>query len=58
MGLTISSSSALSMSMLLLLDMHDLNEVLFLKVRFLFLLLASSVPSTVIVPFTTIYVSL
>ena len=39
-------------------DMHDLNEALFLKNSFLSLFLISSSPSTVIVPFTTIYASL
>ena len=39
-------------------DMYDKNERLFLKFRYLFLLLASSTPSTVIAPFTVIYASL
>ena len=39
-------------------DMHDLNEVLFLKDSFLSLFLFSSSPSTVVVPFTRIYTSL
>ena len=35
--------------------MHDLNGALFLKVSFIFLLLASLVPLTLIVPVTAIY---
>ena len=35
--------------------MHDLNGALFLKISFLFLVLASLSPSTVTLPFTTIY---
>ena len=35
--------------------MHDLNGALFLKSSFLFLMLASLVPLTDIIPFATIY---
>ena len=38
-------------------DMHDLNGALFLDTYFLFLLLATLVPSAVIVSFTIIYAS-
>ena len=44
-----SISSALSMNVLLIFDMHDVNGALFVKVGFSFLLLASLVPLTVIV---------
>ena len=37
------------------LSMNVLNRALFLKVSFLFLLLAPSIPETLILPFTTIY---
>ena len=53
-----SRSSALSKNVLLIFDMHDLNGKLFLKVSFLFLLLASLLPLTLIPPFTTIYESI
>ena len=53
-----SRSSALSINVLLIFDMHDLNEALFLKVRFLFLFLALLSPSTVIALFTMIHASL
>ena len=38
--------------------MRDINEALFLKVGFLFLLLLELVPVTLIIPFTTVYASL
>ena len=58
MGNTVLRSPALSINVLLIFDMHDLNGALFLKINFLFLLLASLFPLTVILPFTTIYISL
>ena len=53
-----SRSSAMSIIALLIFDMHYQNGALFLKVSFLFLLLALAVPSTAISAFTTIHVSL
>ena len=44
--------------MLLVFDMHDLNGALFLHVIFLFHLLPSVMPVTLIDPFATIYASL
>ena len=57
-GITISRSFALSINALLIFDMRDINEALFLKVGFLFLLLLELVPVTLIIPFTTVYASL
>ena len=45
-----SRSSALSIILLLIFDIHDPNGALFLKSSFLFLLLSLFVPVTVIVP--------
>ena len=56
-GIAISGSSALSIRLLLIFDMHDPNVVLFLNVSFLSLLLASFVHVTLILAFTTIYAS-
>ena len=53
-----SRSSALFTSILSVFDMHDRNGALILKISFLFVISASSSPSTVIVPFITIYASL
>ena len=53
--MTTSRFSALSINVLLIFVMHDLNGALFLKVRFLFLLLVLLVPVTLILLFTTIY---
>ena len=39
-------------------SLHDLKRVAFLKINFLIILLAFLVPSTVTVPFNTIYTSL
>ena len=47
-GIAISRSLALSMNMLLVSNMHDLNGALFPKVGFLFLLLSLLVPATLI----------
>ena len=58
MNLTISRSSALSINVSLIFDMHDLKGALFVKVSFLFLFSALLSPSTVIIPLTTIYASL
>ena len=55
--MTIPRSSALSMNVLLIFDMYDLNGILFLKTNFMFLLIPLSVPETVIFPFKTIYLS-
>ena len=44
--------------MLLIFDMHDITGALFLKDSFFFLMLSILVPATVILHFTTIYVSL
>ena len=57
-GMTISRSCGLSIDLLLIFDMHDLNGALFLKVSFLFLVLALLPPVTIILPFTTIYATL
>ena len=57
-GITISKSSALFINAQLIFDMHDLNWTLFLKISFLFLVLSSLSPSTIILPFTKIYASL
>ena len=54
----ISRSSALSINMLLIFDVHDLNGALFLKISFLFHALTLLSPVTAILPFTTIYASL
>ena len=51
-------SSALSTNVLLIFDIHDLNGTLFLKMSFLFILLASLVPLTLMLPYTTTYASL
>ena len=53
-----SRCSALSMNVLLIFDMCDVKEALFLKVSFSFLLIASLVPLTLTLPFTTISASL
>ena len=45
-------------NVLLIFNMHDLNEALFLMISFLFLVFSWLSPSTVILPFTTIYASL
>ena len=50
-------SSALSINKLLTFDMRNLNEAIFLRVTFLFFLLALSVPVTLTLPFKTIYAS-
>ena len=55
--ITISRFSALSINVLLIFDMHDLNWST-INVSFLFFLLALLVPATVILLFTTIYASL
>ena len=58
--MTISRSSALSINVLLIFEMHDLNGALFLNTTF-FSALSFSVPAAAkrsIFPFTTIYVSL
>ena len=52
------TSSALSINILLVFNMHERNGTLFLKVRFLFPPLALTVPTTVILPFIIIYASL
>ena len=52
--MTIFRSSALSINELLIFDMRDQNGALFLKVSFFLALLS---PSTVILPFTSIYAS-
>ena len=49
---------AISRSSAFLFGMHDLNGVLFLKVSFLFLLLALLVCGSAISSFATIYASL
>ena len=46
-----SRSSALSIHVLLIFDMYDLNRTLFLQINFLFLVLSSLSPSTLILPF-------
>ena len=46
------------MNVLLICDMHDMNGELFLKVSFLFLLLALLVHVIPNLPFTAIYASL
>ena len=57
MGITTSKSSALSMNILLIFEMHETNGALFLEANFLsYVSLFGSV--TVIFPFTTIYASL
>ena len=48
--MTISRSSSLSVNVLLIFDIHELNGV-FLKLSFLFLLLALSVSVALILPF-------
>ena len=53
----LSRFSALSKNVLLIFNMRGLNGALFLKVSFLFIMLASLVPLTLILPFTTIYTS-
>ena len=53
--MTISRPFALSMYVLLIFDMRDLNGALLLKASFLFLLLALLVPVTLIIHFATIY---
>ena len=53
-GMIISRSSALSVNVLLISDMHEVNGTLFLKVRILFLSLASLVPSIIIVYFAEV----
>ena len=58
MAIEISRSSALCINVLLIFYMYDLNGALCLEINFLFLLLASLSPLTVIVPFKTIYASL
>ena len=59
-GITISKSSALSMSVLLIFKMQPINGVLFLNDYFkcLFFVLLLLPPPTVIVPLKTIYASL
>ena len=52
--MAISRSSALSVNVLLIFDMHDLNVAILLKVRFSFLLLASLEPPTITVTFRAI----
>ena len=56
-GVTMSKSFALSMSELLIFEMEEVNEVLFLKANF-FLQFATFGSATVIVFLTTIYASL
>ena len=55
MEIAISRSSAMSRNAFLIFDMSDINGVLFLKVRFLFLSLTSTVYGTGIVPFMAIH---
>ena len=50
-------SSALSINVLLIFYMHDLNGALFLKIRFLFLVFSTS-PQLFFLPFTIAYASL
>ena len=57
-GMIMARSSALSINVLLIFDMRDLNGLIFLNVSFLFLLLTGLVPSTFIIPLRTIYASL
>ena len=45
----------MSMNVFLIYDMHDQNEALLLKVSILSVQLFALVPSTVAVPFTTVY---
>ena len=52
----ISRSSALLINVLLIFDIHDLSGRLFFKIGLLWLALSSLSPSTVILPFTAIYV--
>ena len=54
--ITISRSSALSTNVLLIFDMHDLDKALFLKISFLFLVLASLSPLKLILPFKAAYI--
>ena len=56
--MTMKRSSAFSVYVLLVFDIHDPNSALFLKVSFSFLQSASLVPVTLILSFTTIYASL
>ena len=51
-------SSALSINVLSIFDLRDLNGLIFLNVSFLFLPLTGLVPSTVIIPLRKIYASL
>ena len=46
------------MNVQLIFDMHDLNGTLFWNISFLFLVLSSLSPSTIIIPFKKIYTSL
>ena len=57
-SITISRSSALSLNVLLIFDIHELNGALFLKVSFLSTLLTRLLPATLILLFTTIHASL
>ena len=56
--MTISRSSALSVNVLLIFKMHDLNEVLFLDRTWVLSFSFAAATKTSIVPFTTIYASL
>ena len=57
-GIIISTSSILSTNKLLIFEMHNLNGALLLNARHLFVRLLTSVPSTVILSFTTTNASL
>ena len=56
--MTISRYFSLSMNILLIFDMHDLNETLLSKETFLYLLFALIQPVIVVITFTAIYASL
>ena len=50
-----SRPSALSINVLLIFDIHDIDGALFLNVSILFTVLARLLPATLIHPFTAIY---
>ena len=56
--MTVPISCILSINLLLIFEMSGLNGILFLKVSFLFLLLATLVLVTIILSLTTIFASL
>ena len=56
--MSISKSSALSISALLIFEMQEINGALFSKTRLLLCLSLASAPSIVMSPSTTIYASL